>query len=51
MIFAQAFGESWHGEILGQVKLFTGTITEAKGSLNSKSPSTVEADWWGFFSV
>lgn len=29
-------------------KTLSGTIIEAKGSLNSKSPSTVEADWWGF---
>lgn len=34
LIFVPAFGESWHGEILGQVKL------------NSKSPFTVEADWF-----
>lgn len=50
MFFALVFGESWRGGILEQVKL-TGTTTEAEGLLNSKSPFSVEADWWGFLSV
>lgn len=35
----------------GTGKTLIGTITEAKGSLNSTSPSTVDADRWGSFSV
>lgn len=36
---------------MGIGKTLTGTIIEAKGSLNSKSPFTVKADWWGFLRV